>query len=171
MLRTLFLALLVSCALASLPAGASANEPVLENTERENYLNQLKRQHATDNERTALLAQINSLLSEHALLRGYQIGYKVPEDILYSARVPRSGTLQIREERRSTDGQLSVKNHQISVYGLDPFFSYNCNRKGIDCSILHNSQRQPLLHIVRHPDAAAELVKALSYLMRDLQRQ
>lgn len=170
MLRALFLAITVFFVQAGLPALSAAAEPVIENTEREQYLNRLKKQHAASDNRTALQAQINSLLSEHALLRGYQVGQPRPEDVFYSIQAPRPGTLQVRQERRDAEGGISVSHQVLQLYGMNPFFSYRCERSAVDCVILHDSQREPLLGIVRHPAAASELARALSYLVRELQR-
>lgn len=147
-----------------------AAEPAIENTEKEQYLNRLKKQHATNNERTALLAQVNSLLNEHALLKGYQVGQSQAADQLYSVQATQSGSLHIRLEQRHATGAVEVSNQQLQLYGITPFFSYNCERGRVECSILHESSREPLLQIVRRPDAASELGRALSYLVRELQR-
>lgn len=171
MLRLSTLTAAALAALLSMPALSLASEPAIENTERDQYLGQLRQQHATSSERTALLAQINSLLSQHALLRGYQIGHAEPEDLLYSIQAPGKGTLQVREERRSEAGPLRVSQRTLSLYGMDPFFSYRCESRQVDCSILHDGLDTPLLHIVRNPDAAAELSKALSYLARNIQQR
>lgn len=153
-------------------AGSScllAAEPAIENTEKEQYLNRLKKQHATSLERTALLAQVNSLLNEHALLRGYQVGQPQATDQLYSVQATQPGTLQIRLELRHATGDVEVSNQYLQLYGITPFFSYSCERGHVECSIPHESRHEPLLQIVRRPDAASELGRALSYLVRELQ--
>lgn len=168
MLRSFVFTCTAVLALGALPVLAAT--PALENTERDSYLNQLKQQHVTTSERTALLAQANSLLSQHALLRGYQLDQPQPQDFLFSLQLPEPGVLRIREERTGSDGALHIKNRSLTVYGLNPFFDYQCKKRQPDCSILHESQQTPLLRIVRRPEAAAELAKVLSYLMRDIQR-
>lgn len=165
----MFRSFVFACTTA-LALSALAETSALENTERDGYLNRLKQQHATTSERTALLAQVNSLLNQHALLRGYQIGQPQPQDVLFSVQVPDKGVLHIREERQDEGGRLQVRNRSLQVYGLNPFFDYQCKNRQPDCVILHESQQEPLLRIVRRPDAAAELGKALSYLVRDIQR-
>ncbi len=76
----------------------SVAEPLsLDSSEQVNYLSQLKRQHGTSNERAALLAEVNRLLSEHALRAGYQVGHSNPQDFLYSVSVAQQGDLIIRE--------------------------------------------------------------------------
>ena len=171
MLRALFLTLTAVFALSSLSAQTMADELSIPNSERDDYLTQLKEQHATDSDLTALQAQVNSLLSEHALLKGYQVGHAQPEDVLYSVQIPRKGVLQIREERHDAAGHIAVRHHNLNVYGLTPFFSQRCTNKAVDCVILHESQKAPVLRIVRHPDGARELSTAMSYLVREIQRR
>lgn len=148
----------------------SAAGPAIENTEKEQYLNQLKIQHATSSERTALLAQVNSLLNEHALLKGYQVGQPQAADWLYSVRIAQPGTLLVRLEQRHASGAVEVSSQLLQLYGITPFFSYSCERSHAKCNILHESRSEPLLQIIRRPEAASELSRALSYLVRELQR-
>lgn len=170
MLRALFLAASLMLVQAGLPSPLAAAGPALENPEKEQYLNRLKKQHATSDTRAALQAQINSLLSEHALLKGYQVGQPRPADITYSLQIPHPGTLQIRQKQQDAQGRISVSHQTLSLYGMDPFFAHRCERSSADCVILHDSLREPLLRIIRQPDAASELARALSYLVRELQR-
>lgn len=153
-------------------ASFSAAEPLsLDSSEQTNYLSQLKRQHATSNERTALLAEVNHLLSEHALRAGYQVGHSNPQDFLYSVSVTEQGNLLIREEIRSRQSNtLEVRSNRINVFGADPFVSYACPAQGIRCVIFGEDQKTAILTIVRDQQAAKNLARAFSYLIRNIQR-
>lgn len=149
----------------------SLAQPVLESSEKTNYLKQLQQQHATNNERTALLAEVNALLSQYALRAGYQVGQSNPQDFLYSVSLQKSGELLIREEIRSNQNNvLEVRSNRINVFGIDPFLSYACPAQGIRCVIFGDDKKTAILTIVRDPEAAKQLAKALSYLIRNLQR-
>lgn len=150
----------------------STAEPVtLDSSEQVNYLNQLKRQHATSNERTALLAEVNSLLTEHALRAGYQVGHSNPQDFLYSVSVAQQGDLIIREEIRSSQNNtMEVRSNRINVFGADPFVSYACPAQGVRCVIFGEDKKTAILTIVRNQDAAKNLARAFSYLIRNIQR-
>lgn len=148
-----------------------AEPATLESSEQVNYLNQLKRQHATANERTALIAEVNSLLTQHALRAGYQVGYSNPQDFLYSVSVDNRGELLIREEIRSNQNNaMEVRSNRINVFGIDPFVSYACPAQGIRCVIFGEDKQTAILTIVRDQDAAKSVAQALSYLIRNIQR-
>ncbi|HHX34642.1 MAG TPA: hypothetical protein GX719_05150 [Gammaproteobacteria bacterium] len=148
-----------------------AQPAALDSSEQANYLNQLKQQHATSNERTALLAELNSLLTQHALRAGYQVGHSNPQDFLYSVSVAKQGELVIREEIRSSQNNtIEVRSQRINVFGIDPFVSYACPAQGVRCVIFGEDKKTAVLTIIRNQQAAKDLARALSYLIRNMQR-
>jgi len=153
------------------PFASFAETTLLEGNERQNYIDSVMQLQASQDERTALLAQINSLLKEHALLSGYQVGYRNPQDIVYSISIARHGELSIREQTRTVQtGQLQVRSRTINVFGMSSSFEYDCFANKVDCTITHSGSSTPLLRIARQPNIAKELTQALSYLVRDMQR-
>lgn len=153
------------------PLTSAAESPVLEGNERQQYLDSIMQLQAVQDERSALLAQINLLLKEHALLSGYQVGYRNPQDIVYSISVVKHGELSIREQTRTVQtGQLQVRSRTINVFGMSSSFGYDCFANKVDCIITHSGSSTPLLRIARQPNIAQELAQALSYLVRDMQR-
>ena len=153
------------------PLMSAAQTSVLEGNERQDYIDSIMQLQATQDERSALLAQINLLLKEHALLSGYQVGYPNPQDIVYSISVVNRGVLTIREQIRTVQtGQLQVRTRTINVFGMSSSFDYECLTNKLDCTIRHSDSSKPLLRIVRQPSIAKELTQALSYLVRDIQR-
>lgn len=148
-----------------------AEPAALTSSEQTNYLKQLKQQHATTHERTALLAEVNRLLTQHALRAGYQVGYSNPQDFLYSVNVVKQGELVIREEiRNSQNNSLEVRSNHINVFGIDPFVSYACPTQGVRCMIFAEDKTTVILTIVRNQPVAQDLARALSYLIRNIQR-
>ncbi|MGH8353899.1 MAG: hypothetical protein ACRERY_10285 [Pseudomonas sp.] len=164
---------LVFCAalLASLAAPAGAAETALRGEEQARYLAELKRLYLTADERQALLAHSNDLLKTYALRAAYQIGQPARHDLLYQLSLGGPGELLLREESRAEQGTaVAVRNQRLSVFGLDPFIRYDCPPNGIAC-VLHNpADGSPWLRILRDHDGAAELAKALSFLIRNLQK-
>lgn len=153
------------------PLATAAEVSVLEGNERQQYLDSIMQLQAVQDERSALLAQINTLLKEHALLSGYQVGYRNPQDIVYSISVVKHGELSIREQTRTVQtGQLQVRSRTINVFGMSSSFGYDCFANKVDCIITHSGSSTPLLRIARQPNIAQELAQALSYLVRDMQR-
>lgn len=157
---------------AAIPALSSAEEDAaLQGDEQAVYLGGLKRLYLTENERQALLAHSNALLETYALRAGYQVGVPGREDLLYRFSVGGSGELVLREERRGAEGTaVAVHNQRLSVFGVDPFIRYECPTSGIRCVLFNPADGSPLLTIVRDHQGAGELAKALSFLIRNVQK-
>lgn len=167
------MAMLLGTALsAALPALACAEEKaILQGAEQTAYLDGLKRLYLTDNERQALLAHSNALLDTYALRAGYQVGQAQRQDLLYRFDIGNAGELILREESRGVEGTaISVRNKRISVFGIDPFIRYECPTGGIRCVLFNPADGTPLLNIVRDHKGADELAKALSFLIRNVQK-
>lgn len=96
--RKLTCALLLSAAMVSAPALGESSDAVLNSAEQGNYLLELKRLYLTQDDRQALLAHCNDLLSTYALRAAYQVGQAQRQDLLYQVRQGESGELLLREE-------------------------------------------------------------------------
>ncbi|MEO9331597.1 hypothetical protein [Ectopseudomonas guguanensis] len=167
------MAMLLGTALcAAVPALASAaDEGALQGAEQAAYLDGLKRLYLTDNERQALLAHSNALLETYALRAGYQVGQAQRQDLLYRFAVGNAGELILREESRGQQGTaIAVRNQRVPVFGIDPFIRYECPTGGIRCVLFNPADGSPLLSIVRDHQGAGELAKALSFLIRNVQK-
>ncbi|MES2821034.1 MAG: hypothetical protein V4812_18820 [Pseudomonadota bacterium] len=165
--RTILLATLS----AALPAHAGQAATGLDGQEQGRYLAELKSLYLTSDERKALLAHCNDLLKTYALRAAYQVGKPQREDLTYQLALGGPGELLVREEIRAEQGtDRAVRNQRLSVFGLDPFLSYDCPPTGNTC-VLHNpADGSPLLTILRDHKGAAELAKAMSFLIRNLQK-
>jgi hypothetical protein len=170
--RKLMAMLLGGALCAALPALASADDKaVLQGAEQAAYLDGLKRLYLTENERQALLAHSNALLETYALRAGYQVGQAQRQDLLYRFSVGDAGELILREETRGAQGTaIAVRNQRVSVFGIDPFIRYECPTGGIRCVLFNPVDGSPLLSILRDHQGAGELAKALSFLIRNVQK-
>lgn len=162
LLISLFLGVSVSLKAAE-TAGLTSAEPA-------QYLARLKDLYLTSNQREALLAHSNALLESHALKAAYQVGQPNPQDVSYRLSVGVPGELRIREERRDASGNIAVRNRSFSVFGMDPYVRYQCPPQGIMCLFDDPAGGDPWLTILRDPEGAEALAKALSFLLRDLQK-
>ncbi len=157
--------------LASAPLYGEEAAAQLSGAEPARYLSELKRLYLTQDDRQALLAHGNELLRSYALRAGYQVGQASRQDRLYQLRLGESGELLLREELRSEQGtDIAVQNRRLPLYGVDPFIRYECPQQGIHCVLYSPVDGSPLLSIVRDRQGAAELAKALSFLIRNLQK-
>ncbi len=170
--RKLMAMLLGGALCAALPALASADDKAaLQGAEQAAYLDGLKRLYLTDNERQALLAHSNALLETYALRAGYQVGQAQRQDLLYHFSVGGAGELVLREETRGAQGTaIAVRNQRVAVFGIDPFIRYECPTGGIRCVLFNPADGSPLLSILRDHQGAGELAKALSFLIRNVQK-
>lgn len=169
--RKLTCALLLSAAMVSAPVLGEPSDAVLNSAEQGNYLLELKRLYLTQDDRQALLAHCNDLLSTYALRAAYQVGQAQRQDLLYQVRQGGSGELLLREETRAQQGHhVAVRNQRVPLFGVDPFVRYECPTGGISCVLQNPADGSPLLTIVRDHKGAAELAKALSFLIRNLQK-
>jgi hypothetical protein len=153
------------------PLFAAEPEGGLSSAEQSNYLLELKRLYLTQDERQALFAHCNDLLKTYALRAAYQVGQAQRQDLLYQLRQGEAGELLLREETRGQQGtDIAVRNQRVPLFGVDPFVRYECPSSGISC-VLHNpNDGSPMLTVVRDHKGAAELAKALSFLIRNLQK-
>jgi hypothetical protein len=160
---------LLGC-LAAAPALASEPAAGLSSAEQAGYLADLQRLYLSQDERQALLLHSNALLTTYALRAGFQVGQAQPRDLLYQLRLGASGELLVREEIRGQGNDVAVRNQRIALFGVDPFIRYDCPASGISCVLYNPVDGKPLLTIVRDHQGAAELAKALSFLIRKVQK-
>ncbi|WP_233282026.1 hypothetical protein [Pseudomonas mangiferae] len=163
----------MALALACCASAASAAEgnARLEDSEQQRYIAGLKRLYLTGDERRALLEHCNSLLGTYALRAGYQVGQPQRDDLSYRLSVGHPGELLAREEQRAEHGtRLAVRTERLSVFGLDPFIRYECPQSGITCTFYNPADGSPWLRTVRDLKGAEELAKALSFLVRNVQK-
>lgn len=152
------------------PMASAADEP-LQGSEQRTYLDDLKRLYLAHDERQALLAHSNALLDTYALRAGYQVGQRERQDLLYHVSIGAPGELILREQSNAPPGtDIAVRNQRISLFGVDPFIRYECPASGIRCVLLSPVDGSPLLSIQRDHKGAAELAKAFSFLVRNLQK-
>ena len=154
-------------------APAQASEAQLSGEEQARYLADLKRLYLTKDERKALLAHSNALLDTYALRAGYQLG-KAPaqrSDLRYQLSIAGPGELLVRQETRAEHANsLAVSNRRLSVFGLDPYIHYDCPVGGIICVLSSPADGSPWITVLRDHQGAEDLAKAISFLIRNLQK-
>ena len=169
--RKLISAALLSGCMAASPVFAAEPDAGLSSAEQGNYLRELKRLYLTESDRQALLVHCNDLLKTYALRAAFQVGQAQRQDLLYQVREGESGELVLREETRGQQGtDIAVRNQRIPLFGVDPFVRYDCPSSGISCVLQNPKDGRPLLTIVRDHKGAAELAKAMSFLIRNMQK-
>lgn len=156
-----------------LGAPAQASESQLGGEEQARYLAELKRLYLTKDERKALLDHSNALLDTYALRAGYQVGKSPAQrsDLRYQLSVAGPGELLLREEtRQAQSNSLTVSNQRLSVFGVDPYIHYDCPQGSITCVLNNPADGSPWITVLRDHQGAADLAKAISFLIRNLQK-
>ncbi len=154
-------------------AGLQAAEPEAElsGAEQARYLNELKHLYLTNNDRQALLAQSNELLDTYAVRAAFQVGQTERRDQVYQLSVGAPGELLISEKTREAQGvNIAVHNQRLSVFGVDPYIKYDCPPTEQVCVLRNPQDGSPWLTIRRDHQGAAQLAKALSFLLRNMQK-
>lgn len=143
----------------------------LDDGARQTYLQGLRQLYLQDDDRQALLAHCNALLSTYALRAGYQFGPQARRDLSYRLLTGQPGELLVREEQRVPGAvERAVSTRRVSVFGIDPTVHYQCPQPGSRCTLGLPGEASALLTIVRDPEGAAELSRGLTYLIRSLQK-
>lgn len=154
-------------------SAAQAVEPQaqLSGAEQARYLNELKHLYLTNDERQALLAQSNELLDTYAVRAAFQVGEAERRDQVYQLSVGAPGELLIQQKVRLAEGfDMAVRNRRLAVFGVDPYIQYDCPPFERVCVLKNPQDGSPWLTIRRDHHGAAELAKALSFLLRNMQK-
>jgi hypothetical protein len=163
------LLLCIGLAVAAEPSFCQQAE--LDGSEQARYLADLKALYLTADERAALIAHSNALLDTYALRAAYQVGQPERRDLRYQVSVSAPGELSLREESRAQKGMsVAVSNRPLNVFGIDPFLRYDCPPSGIVCVLKNPLDGSPWISLVRDQNGAAEVAKALSFLIRNVQK-
>jgi len=143
----------------------------LSGAEQARYLNELKHLYLTSDERQALLAQSNELLDTYAVRAAFQVGQAERRDQVYQLSVGAPGELLIQQKTREAEGvNVAVRNQRLEVFGVDPYIKYDCPPTEQVCVLKNPQDGSPWLTIRRDHQGAAELAKALSFLLRNMQK-
>ena len=157
--------------LAASSAQAAEPEAELSGAEQARYLNELKKLYLTSDERQALLAQSNELLDTYAVRAAFQVGQAERRDQVYQLSVGAPGELLIQQKTREAEGvNVAVRNQRLEVFGVDPYIKYECLPSEQVCTLKNPQDGSPWLTIRRDHQGAAQLAKALSFLLRNMQK-
>jgi hypothetical protein len=135
----------------------------------EDYLNTLKKLYLTQNSLKALLLRINSLLSLHSYQPGRVRLANARKGIAYQISITK-GEIQIQETRYVKGAPLFQVN-KLDVYGIDPIIRYGCDYHKFACWIFDPTDSvSHWLTIDRNSEAAKELAKAMTLLIKKMQK-
>ncbi len=134
------------------------------------YIEELKSFYLTQDEREALQLHINSLLSVYHIgnvphlkrvaSMSYVTSLSLSDNMIYAS--------VLNAKKNSSD--LRAVSSKFSVFGVNPYVDYGCESEAMNCWIAHPVDGTKWIRIINDSDAAKELVKALTYLIKVMQR-
>lgn len=130
----------------------------------------LKSLYLKDSDQAALAAHVNSLLGLAAWQPGPVIREQPADSILYQTALGNDRTLIIQETVREAGQGPTVKTQKLSVFGVNPAISHACINGEDSCWLYDPRNRSRWLRLVNRPELAAETAKAMSELIRTLQK-
>jgi len=139
-------------------------------SKNDSYLQKISRQQGNENLTAALTSHINQLLKQHS------VGNR---KILAASRTitPSNHTIKtsskgevISINQYGSNKKSPIKEDRFPVYGIDPYVSFECPQSTASCWIVHPITEKRWLQITEDKDTASELAKALTQLIRQMQK-
>ncbi len=122
----------------------------------------------TETAKKALTIHINNLLRFYAFKDDRIVAtnrYSTPSR--HSVHVSSEGDLISMNQYGY--GNKPFREDRFSVFGVNHFVNYECSHSAGNCWLIHPVTKQRWLQIVENEDAALELSRAISELIRELQ--
>ncbi|GAB1263332.1 hypothetical protein NBRC116493_25710 [Aurantivibrio infirmus] len=136
----------------------------------EEYVAGLRNQYGLSDSRLALAAHINKLLKENAytnegVIAGSRLGTPSQH------RINSTSAGEVVSLNKIGDAESDpFREDRFPVYGLSPTISFDCGNTASSCWIRHPVTKQPWIQIRENERVANEVAKAISQLIRVLQK-
>ena len=134
------------------------------------YVDHIQQLYAADNGANALVIHLNSLLKFYAygderIIASSRAGTPSRHKVQFSSR----GEI-ITYNKVGASANVPFKQDRFSVFGVNPHISYECKASTSSCWLYHPITSQRWLQVVRNEDVALEISKAMSQLIKGLQK-
>ncbi len=131
----------------------------------------LEKLYLTDNPREALITYLNSQLDLHAWRgAGKVIHLDARRGVRYRLMIGGDGRLQVRTTRFRANGEPVVTMSSIDVFGINPMVTDECDDLQHSCWIHDPRDGSRWLRLGPDQKAADEIARALTNLIRVMQR-
>lgn len=148
---------------------ASENVAVIEPAQRID-VDALKSLYLKDSDQAALAAHVNSLLGQAEWQPGPVIRQEPEESIRYQVDVGSDRELVIQEIVRGKGEGPRLSTRKVSVFGVNPAVSHACVEAENSCWLYDPRNQSRWLRLVNRPELAGDTAKAMSELIRTLQK-
>ncbi len=136
----------------------------------DSYLQEISNKQGDKNLIVALTAHINQLLKQHSVdNKNIVAASRTITPSNHSIKTSSKGEI-ISINQYGSDNQSPIKEDRFSVYGIDPYVKYQCPQSTASCWIIHPITEKRWLQIAEDKDTASELAKALTQLIRQIQK-
>lgn len=138
--------------------------------QKADYVAQLQFLYQEQSEVSALLSHINNLLDfygygDAAITAANRIGATTRYKL---ATLP--GAILVTQKREQRNSGELLTNTKLKVYGVNPYVGYQCRTTDQSCTVEHPETSETWLQIVNNEEAVQELTKALSELIKRVQK-
>lgn len=134
------------------------------------YIERIQKLYNSNDAKAALTLHVNNLLKFYAygderVIAGSRLGTPSRHQIFTT---PEGELVSVNKVGGSKDDPY--REDRFPVFGVNPYLSYQCNYGSASCWILHPVTSERWLQIVENEEAAEELAKAMSELLKNMQQ-
>jgi len=150
--------------------GGNPKSEISWSSSSDKYVADIQQLYNTNDAISALTTHVNNLLKFYAygddrIVAASRMGTPSSHRIHTS---PRGELVSIN---KLGDGDtIPFTEDRFSVYGVNPYIHYDCNNVSTSCWLIHPVTGKRWIQIVQNEDAATELSKAMTQLLRRLQK-
>ena len=148
---------------------------ILDSSEKQ-YVKGITQLYLAESESKALLKHINDMLSSYALKPAAKI-IKQGQRPLVRYRLSHDGAGNILTSSQKitpynkTNTRSTVSTSKLNVFGVDPFVTYRCSTGTNSCWLRSPTTGSQWLEISQNEEAAAEIARASTALIKLLQKE
>jgi hypothetical protein len=120
----------------------------------------------------ALVLHVNSLLSSYVYLDGKVKNLKTSDREEYSLSIKQPSQMMVTKKsiKHTLNGQSEISVTSLDAFGINPFVSFRCSSAVDQCEIKHPVSGDAWMVIANDNAAAEDVSKALTRLIKSLQR-
>ena len=158
----------VEASLKEVERSEGGQTPLLKGEGRDMYIQALKALFLTDDAVEALVMQVNSLLSAHPFT-GLRLN-KPSEKQGLRFQIYVQGNQIVLQKTSYQNGFPSLSASRLDISGVNPFVTYQCNKKAVSCWLYHPTSLHDVWFTISYDELVAdELSQAITRLIQVLQ--
>lgn len=141
-------------------------------TEGQAYDAKVRKLYLSDSLSGSLILYINSLLKSYTYREGKIKSLDTANREEYSLALSEPAEIQVTKKQINPQAidSSSISVSSLDAFGVNPFVSYRCSKAADFCEIKHPVDDTPWIKLAHDEKATADLSKALTRLVKALQR-